>query len=156
MRSTSPNCRRCLDPLLRQHEPSTPWEVVLYVAERADDDERARWRTSSSAGPAAPSHTCTVRESARSGLGRARIALEHVATRKRIDVLGYLAVDAEGEASDPGDVQCGTRASTIPGPSCTEMQLFRSTPRLRWEVRDGATPPSRPTSTTPQTPAIDA
>jgi hypothetical protein len=65
----------------------------------------------------------------------ARIALEHTAARKRIDVVGYLTVEAEGDASEPGDVRCGIPGFDHPG---TELHgdLLRSTdPALRWEVR---------------------
>jgi hypothetical protein len=64
-----------------------------------------------------------------------RISLEHVAARKRIGVVGFLTVEAEGEASEPGDVQCGIPGFDHPG---TELhgQVLRSTdPALHFEVR---------------------
>ena len=66
---------------------------------------------------------------------RARITLEHVAARKRIDVLGYLAVEAEGEASTPGDVQCGIPGLDHPGTELHGDVLWSNDPALRWEVR---------------------
>lgn len=48
---------------------------------------------------------------------------------------GEIAVEAEGDASDPGDVRCGIPGFDHPG---TEMHgdALRSTdPVLRWEVR---------------------
>jgi hypothetical protein len=66
---------------------------------------------------------------------RARITLEHVEPRKRIDVVGYLTVEAEGDASDTADdVRCGIPGLDRPG---TEMlgEILKSTdPALRWEV----------------------
>jgi hypothetical protein len=50
-------------------------------------------------------------------------------------VLGYLTVEAEEEASAPGDVQCGIPGFDHPG---TELQgdvLWSNDPALRWEVR---------------------
>lgn len=124
---------------LRYHDevqPSTPWEVVLYVDERAGDDQlaaladiflgRAGGTVANQYGPAI-GHVHAVR--------RARITLEHVTARKRIDVVGYLVIEAEGSASDAGDVQCGIPGFDHPG---TEMyaDVLRSTdPALRWEVR---------------------
>ena len=60
----------------------------------------------------------------------ARIALEHVKPRKRIKVVGYLTVEAEGDASEPGDVRCG-----IPGFDHPGTELHGS--ELRW-TRPGA------------------
>ena len=63
----------------------------------------------------------------------ARITLEH-RTRKRIDVVGYLTVEAEGSASIDVDVRCGIPGFDHPG---TELyaDVVRSTdPALRWEV----------------------
>src|SRR5581483_8764057 len=62
-------------------QPSTPWEVVLYVLGRAGGTVARLYS------PAIGS-VHSVR--------RASISVEHVAPRKRIDVVGYLAVQAEG------------------------------------------------------------
>jgi hypothetical protein len=117
-------------------QPSTPWEVVLYVEDRADDDQldaltdiflgRAGGTVSQLYGPAI-GDVHAVR--------RARITLEHVAARKRIDVLGYLTVEAEGEASAPGDVQCGIPGFDHPGTELHGDVLWSTDPALRWEVR---------------------
>jgi hypothetical protein len=117
-------------------EPSSQWEVVLYVDDRADDEQvdalgaiflgQAGGTVAELYGPAIGD----VR-----AVRRAKINLEHVAPRKRIDVVGYLTVEAEGEASAPGDVQCGVPGFDHPG---TEMHgdLLRSVDRaLRWEVQ---------------------
>jgi hypothetical protein len=119
-----------------QVHPSTPWEAVLYVEERADDDQlhaladiflgRAGGTVAQQYGPAI-GEVHAVR--------RARITLEHTTPRKRIDVLGYLTVEAEGEASAPGDVRCGIPGFDHPG---TELQgdgLHSTDSALRWEVR---------------------
>jgi hypothetical protein len=116
-------------------QPSTKWEVVLYVDERADDAQRdavaeiflgrAGGTVANLYGPAI-GYVHAVR--------RARISLEHVEARKRIDVVGYLRVEAEGEASEPGDVRCG-----IPGYEHLGTELFgdglrSDDPALRWAV----------------------
>jgi hypothetical protein len=117
-------------------QPSTAWEVVLYVEQRAGDDQlnamadiflgRAGGSVAQLYGPAI-GEVHAVR--------RARITLEHTTPRKRIDVLGYLTVAAEGEASAVGEVRCGIPGFDHPG---TELhgEVLRSTdPALRWEVR---------------------
>lgn len=117
-------------------QPSTPWHVVLYLDDRADDSQfaaladillgRAGGTVANQYGPAIGD----VHE-----VRRARISLEHVAPRKRIDVVGYLLIEAEGAASDAqDDVRCG-----IPGLDRRGTELhgdvLRSTdPALRWEV----------------------
>jgi hypothetical protein len=65
----------------------------------------------------------------------ARITLEHTAARKRIDVVGYLTVEAEGEASAPGDVQRGIPGFDHPGTELHGDALQSTDPALRWEVR---------------------
>ena len=117
-------------------EPSTRWEVVLYIEERADDDQldaladiflgRAGGTVAQLYGPAI-GEVHAVR--------RARITLEHAAARKRIDVLGYLTVEAEGAASAPGDVQCGIPGFDHPGTELHGDVLRSADPALRWEVR---------------------
>jgi len=65
----------------------------------------------------------------------ARITLEHAAPRKRIDVVGYLRVEAEGEASEPGDVRCGIPGFDHPGTELHGDTLRSTDPALTWEVR---------------------
>jgi hypothetical protein len=117
-------------------QPSTPWEVVLYVDERADDDQhraladiflgRAGGSVAQLYGPAI-GEVHAVR--------RARITLEHATPRKRIDVVGHLNVEAEGEASAPGDVRCGIPGFDHPGTELHGDVLLSADPALRWEVR---------------------
>jgi hypothetical protein len=119
-----------------QVQPSSPWEVVLYVEQRADDDQlgamadiflgRAGGSVAQLYGPAI-GEIHAVR--------RARITLEHTTPRKRIDVLGYLTVEAEGEASAFGDVQCGIPGFDHPGTELHGEVLQSTDPALRWEVR---------------------
>ena len=45
----------------------------------------------------------------------AQISLEHVSPRRRIGIVGYLRVEAEGDASEPGDVRCGIPGFDHPG-----------------------------------------
>jgi len=117
-------------------QPSTPWEVVLYVDDRADDDQhdalaaiflgRAGGTVARLYGPAIGSVN---------SVHRASISVEHVAPRKRIDVVGYLAVQAEGAASEPGDVRCGIPGFDHPGTELHGDVLRSDDPALRWEVR---------------------
>jgi hypothetical protein len=117
-------------------QPSTPWEVVLYVDERAEADQRAALAdiflgraggtVAQLYGPAI-GEVHTVRP--------ARITLEHTAARKRIDVVGYLTVEAEEEASAPGEVQCGIPGFDHPGTELHGDMLRSADPALRWDVR---------------------
>src|SRR3954454_16231752 len=72
-------------------QPSTKWEVVLYVDERGDDTQRAAL-AQIFLGRAGG----TVAELYGPAIGDvhvvrpARITVEHVAPRKRIDVVGYV------------------------------------------------------------------
>jgi hypothetical protein len=104
---------------LRYHDdvrPTTRWEVICYVDERADDAQfaalsdiflgRAGGTVSRLYGRAIG----TVHD-----VKRARIRVEHVAARKRIDVVGYLLVEGEQPASEPGDVRCGVPGYDHPG-----------------------------------------
>jgi hypothetical protein len=116
--------------------PSTPWEVVLYVDDSGDERQQAAVADillGRSGGTVARLYGPAIGEV--HVVRRARIALEHTAARKRIDVVGYLTVEAEGGASGAGDVQCGIPGFDHPG---TELHgdVLRSTdPALRWEVR---------------------
>jgi hypothetical protein len=117
-------------------EPSTRWEVVLYVDDCSDDAQRdalaaiflgqAGGRVAELYGPAI-GEVHAVR--------RAKITLEHLAPRKRIDVVGYLTVEAEGEASAPDEVQCGVPGFDHPGTELHGDVLHSQDPALRWEVR---------------------
>jgi hypothetical protein len=117
-------------------QPSTRWEVVLYVDDHAGDKQRealadiflgrAGGTVARLYGPAI-GEVCAVRP--------ARITLEHTAARKRIDVVGYLTVAAEGAASDPGDVRCGIPGFDHPGTELHGDALLSTDPVLRWEVK---------------------
>jgi hypothetical protein len=119
-----------------QVQPSTPWEVVLYVDDRADDDQRAALTDiflGRAGGTVAQLYGPAIGEVY--AVRPARISLEHTTPRKRIDVLGYLTVEAEGEASTPGDVQCGIPGFDHPGTEFHGDVLRSADPALRWEVR---------------------
>jgi len=116
-------------------QPSTRWEVVLYVDERADDAQlaalssiflgRAGGTVANLYGPAI-GDVHAVR--------RARIALEHVTPRKRIDVAGYITLEAEEPASQPGEVACGIPGLDHPGIELYNDVARSEDPALRWEV----------------------
>jgi hypothetical protein len=116
--------------------PTTQWEVVLYVDERADDRQlaaladiflgRAGGTVSDLYGPAV-GEVHAVR--------RAHIEVEHVAPRKRIDVKGYVTLVAEGAASAENDVQCGIPGFDHPGTELWGDGLESRDAMLRFEVR---------------------
>jgi hypothetical protein len=119
-------------------DPSTLWEVVLYVDDRADDAQRealADIFLGRAGGTVAHSYGPVIGEV--HAIRQARITLEHIPPRKRIDVVGYLTIEAEGAASEEGDVRCGIPGFDHPG---TELyaDILRSTDEaLRWEIRGG-------------------
>jgi hypothetical protein len=116
--------------------PSTPWEVVLYVDDSADVLQlealadiflgRAGGSVAELYGPAI-GEVLAVR--------RARITLDHMAARKRIDVVGLLSVEAEGAASAPADVRCGIPGFDHPGTELYGDVLRSEDAALQWEVR---------------------
>jgi hypothetical protein len=115
--------------------PSTPWEVICYVDDEADDDQvaaladiflgRAGGTVAQQYGPAV-GDVWAVR--------RARITVEHVEARKRIDVVGYLHVEAEGEASDPDSVLCGIPGYAHPGTELFGDVLRSDDAPLQWAI----------------------
>jgi len=117
-------------------DPSTRWEVVLYVDHTAGETEqtaladiflgRASGTVAAQYGPAI-GMVHAVRP--------ATITLEHVQARKRIDVLGYLSVTAENPASADGDVRCGIPGFDHPGTELYAEDLHLADPTMRWEVR---------------------
>jgi hypothetical protein len=117
-------------------EPSTRWAVVLYVDERADNpqhDALAAIFRGKAGGTVANQYGPAIGDVY--AVRRARINLEHVEARKRIDVIGYLLVEAEEEASGSNEVRCGIPGHDHPG---TDLfgEVLRSVDRaLRWEVR---------------------
>ncbi len=117
-------------------QPSTKWEVVLYVDERGDDAQRAAL-ADIFLGRAGG----TVAELYGPAIGDvhivrpARITVEHVAPRKRIDVVGYVSVEAEGNVSEAGDVQCRIPGFDHPGTELAGRGLRSDEPTLRWEIR---------------------
>ncbi len=116
--------------------PSSPWEVVLYVDERADAEQhaaladiflgRAGGTVAGLYGPAIG----TVH-----AVRPARITLEHVAPRKRVGVVGYVTLEGLGAASEAGDVQCGIPGYDHPGTELHGRGLQAADPLLRFEVR---------------------
>lgn len=65
----------------------------------------------------------------------ARITVEHVAPRKRIDVVGYVTVESESAATGPRDVQCGIPGFDHQGTERYGDVLWSAEPDLRWEIR---------------------
>jgi len=119
-----------------QVQPSTKWDVVLYVDDRGNEAQRAALAeiflgraggtVSELYGPAI-GDVYAIRP--------ARITVEHVAARKRIDVVGHVTVEAEGAVSAPGDVRCGIPGFDHPGTELAGRVLESRDPALRWEIR---------------------
>jgi hypothetical protein len=117
-------------------QPSSPWEVVLYVDHNADSGQRAALADiflGRAGGTVAQLYGPAIGEV--HVVRPARITLEHAAARKHIKVAGYLTVEAEGEASEPGNVQCGIPGFDHPGTELHGDVLTATDPALRWEVR---------------------
>ena len=117
-------------------QPTTRWEVVLYVDDGADERQRAALADiflGRAGGTVAQLYGPAIGEV--HAVRPARITLEHTAPRKRIDVVGYLTVEAEGEASEPGDVRCGIPGFDHPGTELHGDVLRSRDPVQRWEVR---------------------
>lgn len=120
---------------LDQVQPSTPWEVVLYVDDRASGEQQAALAgifLGRAGGTVAQLYGPAIGDVR--AIRPARITLEHVAARKRIDIVGYLRVEAEGNASDSGDVRCGIPGFDHPGTELHGDSLRSTDPALRWEV----------------------
>ena len=124
---------------LRYHDevqPSTPWEVVLYVDDRAEPCSMTLWLRSSSARRGHGRPVCRAGHRAGPRHPVRTITVEHVEARKRIDVAGYLTVEAEGAASGAGEVQ-GIPGFDHPGTELYGDVLTSTDEVLRWELRGG-------------------
>jgi hypothetical protein len=116
-------------------QPSAPWEVVLYVDERADHAQRdalAQIFLGRAGGSVSRLYGPAI--GAVHAVRPARITVEHVAPRKRIDVVGYLHVESEGAASEEGDVQCGIPGFDHPGTELYGQVLHSDDEVLRWDI----------------------
>jgi hypothetical protein len=117
-------------------QPSTKWEVVLYVDERADDaqfDALSAIFLGHAGGTVAAQYGRAIGDVR--AVRRARIEVEHTAARKRIGVAGYITVEAEEEASEPGEVACGIPGLDRPGTELYNDVARSDDPALHWEVR---------------------
>ncbi len=116
-------------------QPSTPWDVVLYVDAGASDQQRAALADIFLGRAGGRSHT--VRPGHRRGLRRPagphhpRARRGPQAHRRR----RLPRVEAEGDASGPGDVRCGIPGFDHPGTELHGDALRSTDPALRWEVR---------------------
>ena len=117
-------------------QPGTPWDVVLYVDDSASDQQRAALADiflGRAGGTVARQYGPAIGE-----VYAVRPPASPLSTprpRKRIGVVGYLTVEAEGDASEPGDVRCGIPGFDHPGTELHGDALRSTDPALRWEVR---------------------
>ena len=117
-------------------QPSTKWEVVLYLDDRgstAQHEALAAIFLGHAGGTIADLYGPAIGEVY--AVRSARITVEHVAPRKRIDVVGYVTVEALGPVSAPGDVRCGIPGFDHPGTELGGRLLESRDPALRWEIR---------------------
>jgi hypothetical protein len=111
-------------------QPSTPWEVVLYVDHNAGQDQQAAVADiflGRAGGTVARLYGPAIGEVY--FVRAARIALEHAAARKRIDIARLPDGQAEGDASDRATSGAASRASTIPAPNSTVTRSGQPTRR---------------------------
>lgn len=116
-------------------QPSTKWEVVLYVDDLATDEQLSALAAiflGQAGGTVAAQYGPAIGEV--HAVRRARIRVEHVGARKRIDVAGYIVVEAEEPASEPGEVACGIPGLDHPGIELYNDNARSDDPALRWEV----------------------
>jgi len=117
-------------------QPSTKWEVVIYVDERADDDQLAALSSiflGRAGGTVAAQYAPAIGDV--HAIRRARITVEHLAPRKRIDLTAYILLEAEETASEPGEVACGIPGLDRPGTELWNDTARSDDPALRWAVR---------------------
>jgi len=116
-------------------KPSTRWAVVLYVDDRADDaqfDAMAAIFLGRAGGTVAAQYGRAIGEVR--AVRRAHIEVEHVAPHKQIVVNGYVRLEAEEPASEPGEVACGIPGLDHPGTELYNDIARSDDPALRWEV----------------------
>ncbi len=117
-------------------QPTTRWEVVLYVDDRANPEQLAVLADiflGRAGGTVAELYSPAIGEV--HAVRSAHITLDHVAPRKRIGVVGYVTVESEGAASVVDDVQCGIPGFDHPGTELYGDGLEAADPLLRFEVR---------------------
>jgi hypothetical protein len=116
-------------------QPSTKWEVVLYIDDRLDEAQAAALEAiflGRAGGTVAAQYGPAIGEV--HAVRRARISVEHVEPRKRIDVAGYITLQAEELASEIGDVACGIPGLDRPGTELFNDVARSDDPALRWQV----------------------
>jgi hypothetical protein len=116
-------------------QPSTKWEVMLYVDERADDAQLnalADIFLNRAGGTVDKQYGRALGEV--HSVQRARITVEHLAPRKRIDIVGHLLVEAEQPASEEGDVQCGIPGYDHPGTELVGEILRSNDVPMQWDI----------------------
>jgi len=122
---------------IRYHDdvqPSTLWEVVLYVDERGDDAQRdalADIFLGRAGGTVAAQYGPAIGDV--HAVRPARITLEHHA-RRRIRVTDYITVEAEDLVLGDERVRCGIPGMDRPGSEYENDVAQSHDPLLRWEV----------------------
>jgi hypothetical protein len=119
-------------------QPSTPWEVVLYVDERANDAQHQALSDvflGRAGGTPLRNFAAAIGEV--HAVRRARIELDHTPGKQRIGVVGYVKVRAAGPFAGDQTVMCGIPGFDHPGTEyhTALLQSVDQAP-LNWDLED--------------------
>jgi hypothetical protein len=113
-----------------------PWEVILFVDERATDAQREALTAvflGRAGGPTAKSYGPQIAEV--HAVRSARIELDHTVNAESIDIAPYLTVQTREPAAEPGAVTCGIPGHDHPGREIrAEVFRYKDGP-FDWEFR---------------------
>jgi hypothetical protein len=120
-------------------QPATPWEVVLYVDDRASQHQHdalvAIFLGRAGGGTLRNfAHLIGPVHAVRS----ARISLDHGTRTKRIGVNGFLSVEAARTVPDQEEVLCGIPGFDHPGEEMIADRNRSVDPELSWDIHDTA------------------
>jgi hypothetical protein len=118
--------------------PSTPWEVVLYVDERASEEQhRALVDIFLGRLGGTPLQNFASAIGNVHAVRSARIELDHTSSEKRIGVDGYVRVRSARPYEGDEEVRCGIPGFEQPGSEYhTAALTSEDEPPLRWDVED--------------------
>jgi len=122
----------------RDDDPAagSPWEVALYIDERATDaqhDRLADIYLGRVPGTAESNYAAAIRTV--HGVHRARIDLEHGHQHWKIGVDGRIAVDASEKVDCDETVACGIPGMDHPGQELRAGRLLVDEAPLQWDLR---------------------
>jgi hypothetical protein len=125
---------------LRFHDrtlPSTPWEVVLYVDERADAAQQEALSTIFlGRGGGTPVQNFATAIGTVLAIRPARIELDHRGNRQSIEVESVVKVRAAHPFQSDEPVMCGIPGFDHPGQETVTAVLQSKEPALSWDLED--------------------